>query len=405
MQNRHAQLFYFLCCLLLVACNTTQFAQNNQTKTNSNTNNLSQNPIRVGAAVFEEYLPWLEGKNVAMVVNQTSMVGNEHLVDILLAKQQKIKKIFTPEHGFRGQADAGEKINNSTDTKTGLPLLSLYGKDKKPTASQLAAIEVIIFDIQDVGARFYTYISTMHYVMEACAENNKLLIILDRPNPNGHYVDGCVLDPAFQSFVGMHPIPIVHGLTVGELALLINGEKWLAGGKTCNLKVVKCQNYTHQRTYELPVRPSPNLPNALSISLYPSLCLFEGTVVSVGRGTDFPFQVVGHPDYPKQTFSFTPVSKAGATQPPYQNQVCYGTDFRQGNDWQSPFSLQSLLHYYTNAKDKKNFFNDFFTKLVGNQQLRQQIEQGMTEAEIRKTWQPALEKYKELRKKYLLYEF
>lgn len=382
--------FYFL----LAACTTTQKTQAQQEK----------KPVIMGAARLDMYLPLLNNKNIALVVNQTSTIENQHLVDVLLAKQQKIKKIFAPEHGFRGMADAGEKINHTTDAKTGLPLLSLYGKDKKPTALQLADIDVVIFDIQDVGARFYTYISTMHYVMEACAENNKLFIVLDRPNPNGHYVDGCVLETAFQSFVGMHPIPIVHGLTVGELAQMINGEKWLAGGKTCRLEVVKCLNYTHQTSYSLPIRPSPNLPNDLSISLYPSLCLFEGTNISVGRGTDFPFQVAGHPNFTDKSFSFTPTSKAGASKPLYENVLCYGTDFRKGRDWKNEFSLQPLLQYYAAAQDKNAFFNDFFTKLAGTKLLQQQIEQGLSETEIRKTWQPQLENYKVLRKKYLIYE-
>jgi uncharacterized protein YbbC (DUF1343 family) len=393
----HSPYTLWLVLFLCLACSTTQKTQANKLQT-------SPQPIIVGAAQLEVYLPLLQNKNIALVVNQTSTFGNQHLVDKLIEKQQKIKKIFAPEHGFRGLADAGEKINNATDAKTGLPLLSLYGKDKKPTASQLADIEVVIFDIQDVGARFYTYISTMHYVMEACAENNKKLIILDRPNPNGHYTDGCVLDQNYQSFVGMHPIPIVHGLTIGELAQMINGEKWLADNKTCNLTVIKCLNYNHQTPYTLPIRPSPNLPNDLSIRLYPSLCLFEGTDVSVGRGTDFPFQVLGHPDYTDKAFSFTPTSKAGASKPLYENLLCYGTDFRQGNNWQTPFSLQPLLQYYQAAKDKKKFFNDFFTKLVGNKTLQKQIEQGLSEAEIRKTWQPQLNEYNKKRKKYLLYE-
>ena len=240
--------------------------------------------------------------------------------------------------------------------------------------------------------------------MEACAEQNKRLIVLDRPNPNGDYIDGCVLDSAYKSFVGMHPIPIVHGLTVGELAQVINGEKWLSKGITCKLDVVKCLNYNHQTPYSLPIKPSPNLPTDNSIRLYPSLCLFEGTLVSVGRGTDFPFQVIGHPDYPEKAFSFTPTSREGAKSPMYQDKICYGTDFRQGTDWQYEFSLQPLLQYYTTLKDKKDFFNDFFTKLAGTATLRKQIESGMTEDEIRKTWQKELDAYKLLRKKYVLYE-
>jgi uncharacterized protein YbbC (DUF1343 family) len=387
---------YFSLLCVFSACYSQQTAhKDTQTPASS---------VTVGAARLPSYLPLLQNKKVALVVNQTSVIGNTHLVDTLLTYNVKIQKIFAPEHGFRGTADAGEKINNAKDSRTGLPLLSLYGKDKKPSAEQLADVEVVIFDIQDVGARFYTYISTMHYVMEACAENNKHCIVLDRPNPNGHYVDGMVLQSAHQSFVGMHPIPVVHGLTVGELAKMINGEKWLANAKTCPLTVITCENYTHQTPYSLPIKPSPNLPNDISIALYPSLCFFEGTVVSVGRGTDFPFQVIGYPDYPQKDFSFTPVSKEGAKNPPYLNQLCYGTDYRQNNFEKYNFSLQPLIHYYQTAKNKATFFNDFFTKLAGTKQLRQQIEAGMTEEEIRATWQADLTQYKQMREKYLLYQ-
>jgi uncharacterized protein YbbC (DUF1343 family) len=361
-------------------------------------------PIITGAMRIDNYLPLLRKKRVAMVVNQTSLVGQTHLVDTLLSRGVKITKIFAPEHGFRGTADAGEKLNNSTDKKTGLPLLSLYGKDKKPSTAQLADVDIIIFDIQDVGVRFYTYISTMHYVMEACAENNKLFMVFDRPNPNGDYIDGNILDLKYQSFVGMHPIPVVHGLTVGELAQMINGEKWLAGQKTCPLEIVKCLNYNHQTPYPLPIKPSPNLPNDNSVRLYPSLCLFEGTNISVGRGTDFPFQVAGHPDYPEKNFSFTPKSREGAKNPMYQDKVCYGLDYRQGTDWQYEFSLQPIIHFYSKSTDKAKFFNDFFTRLAGTEDLRKQIEAGKTEDEIRQTWQEGLENYRLLRKKYLLYE-
>jgi len=389
----------YACIVVLLlglnACYSQQTTQKDAAKLNT--------PITVGAVRLSQYLPLLQNKKVALVVNQTSVVNQTHLVDTLLTYNIKIQKIFAPEHGFRGTADAGEKINSTKDIKTGLPLLSLYGKDKKPSAEQLADVEVVIFDIQDVGARFYTYISTMHYVMEACAENNKAFIVLDRPNPNGHYVDGMVLQPDCQSFVGMHPIPVVHGLTVGELAKMINGEKWLANGKQCNLTVITCENYTHNTPYCLPIKPSPNLPNDRSIALYPSLCFFEGTVVSVGRGTDFPFQVIGYPDYPKKDFSFTPVSKEGAKNPPHLNQLCYGTDYRQTNVGTSNFSLAPLIHYYQTAPNKTAFFNDFFTKLAGTKQLRQQIEAGKTEEEIRATWHQDLEKYKQLRAKYLLY--
>ncbi len=404
--------YLFLAYLFLTIAITFFSCSSSQQSTQSQgvTEKILPKPtnIIVGAARFDAYLSLLKNKKVAMVVNQTSLVGETHLVDTLLSLGVKVKKIFAPEHGFRGTADAGEKINSGIDKKTKLPLLSLYGKDKKPSSAQLADIDVVIFDIQDVGARFYTYISTMHYVMRSCAENNKKLIVLDRPNPNGDYIDGCILDTKFQSFVGMHPIPIVHGLTIGELALMIKGEKWKdeweSDKVSCRLEVVKCLNYNHQTPYSLPIKPSPNLPNDRSVRLYPSLCLFEGTNVSVGRGTDFPFQVLGNPDYPEKVFSFTPTSREGAKTPMYQDLVCYGTDFRQETDWQYEFSLQPLLLYYRNAKDKKTFFNDFFTKLAGTEELRKQIEKGMSEDEIRKTWQEGLENYKKIRKKYLLYE-
>src|SRR5690606_10141117 len=305
------------------------------------------------------------------------------------------------EHGFRGEADAGAHIKNETDSKTGLPLVSLYGKNKKPTAEQLKDIDVILFDIQDVGVRFYTYISTLHYVMEAAAENNKTVLVLDRPNPNGDYVDGPVLEKANVSFVGMHEIPLVHGLTVGELAKMLNGEKWLEGGKQCALEIIPVKNYTHKTLYNLPVKPSPNLPNQQSIRLYPSLGLFEGTNVSEGRGTEKPFQIIGSPFYKDTAFSFVPKSVPGATNPPHLNTRCYGKDL--SNIKAPNFTLSYLIDFYKNSKQPEKFFNSFLTKLAGTDQLRKQIEAGMTESEIRKTWQPALKRYKETRKKYLLY--
>lgn len=360
--------------------------------------------IMVGAAQFDTYLPLLKGKNVAMVVNQTSMLGEKHVVDLLLEKGVSVKKIFAPEHGFRGTADAGEKINNATDAKTGLPLLSLYGKDRKPSKEHLEGIDVVIFDIQDVGTRFYTYISTMHYVMEACAEQDKSMIVFDRPNPNGDYVDGFVLEIKYQSFVGMHPIPVVHGLTVGELAMMINGEGWLPKKAKCKLEVIKCQNYTHKSKYSLPIKPSPNLPNDRAIFLYPSLCFFEGTVVSLGRGTDAPFQMIGSPDYPEKGFSFIPKSTEGAKNPPLKDQVCYGVDLRKTQDWKYRFSLQELIKFYQASPNKAKFFNDFVHKLAGTERLKTMIEQGKTEEEIRTSWQSELADYKAKRKKYLLYE-
>lgn len=353
------------------------------------------------------HLESLKGKRLALVVNHSSLVyhatGQTHLVDTLLSLQLKIQKVFAPEHGFRGDADAGETIKNDIDTKTGVPIVSLYGKNKKPTAQQLADVDAVIFDIQDVGVRFFTYISTMHYVMEACAENKKTFYVLDRPNPNGHYIAGSVLLKGFESFIGMHPIPIVHGLTIGELAQMINGEKWLAGGLQCNLLIVKMENYTHKTPYILPVKPSPNLPNHTSVLWYPSLCMFEGTPMSVGRGTDFPFQVVGYPDKKMGDFSFTPKSIVGmAKNPLYENQVCYGKDYR----YVAPqnFTLAPIIEFYKKFPEKDKFFNSFFDKLAGNSLLKEQIKKGMSDEQIQATWERELDNYKKLRAKYLLYE-
>jgi len=364
--------------------------------------------ILPGARLMSNYLPLVQGKRVAVVANHTTLVGSKHLVDTLLSVGVTVKKIFSPEHGFRGDIEAGELIGNYTDKVTGLPVISLYGGSKKPKPADLSDVDVLIFDLQDVGVRFYTYISTMHYVMEACAENNKPLIILDRPNPNGFYVDGPVLDTAYRSFVGMHPVPLVHGMTIGEFAQMINGEGWLKGKIQCNLTVIPCKGYTHSMTTALPVRPSPNLPNHLSILLYPSLGLFEGTVVSVGRGTDYPFQVFGFPNFPDKGFRYIPVEKRGASlNPPYKGKPVYGIDLR---DYSVNYFLDRreiildwLIYSYNNYPEKDKFFNNFFNLLAGTSVLRQQIENGLTPSEIRATWQPALEQFKLLRKKYLLY--
>ncbi|GAB3508967.1 DUF1343 domain-containing protein [Spirosoma knui] len=370
----------------------------------------AQTPIQTGAAQTALYLPTLQGKRVGMVVNQTSIIirsgsTSTHLVDSLAASGVKIKTIFAPEHGFRGQASAGEKVASSRDAKTGINIISLYGKNYKPTPAQLDSLDVVVFDIQDVGVRFYTYISTLHYVMEACAETGKPLIVLDRPNPNGHYVDGPVLDMKFKSFVGMHPIPVVHGLTVGELARMINGEGWLGGGKTVNLTVVPLKNYTHQTAYDLPVAPSPNLPNRQSVLLYPSLCLFEGTEVSVGRGTDKQFQVIGSPNPKNGSYQFTPVDKPGAVNPPNEGKLCYGLDLSRIDARSQGFTLKYLIDFYNKAPNKDKFIlgTNFIDKLYGSDQLRLQLRAGVSEAEIRKGWTPALAAYKETRAKYLLY--
>jgi uncharacterized protein YbbC (DUF1343 family) len=358
----------------------------------------------VGAAATEKYLHLLKGKRVALVVNQTSVIDTTHLADFLVSQKIEVVKIFAPEHGFRGTADAGEIIKSGIDARTGIMVVSLYGNNKKPTSAQLADVDVLIFDIQDVGVRFYTYISTMHYVMEACAENNKSLLVLDRPNPNGHYIAGAVLDTKYKSFVGMHPIPVVHGLTVGELAQMINGEKWLTGGMKCNLTVIPCQNYTHQTPYQLPIKPSPNLPNSNAIAWYATLCLFEGTNISVGRGTDFPFEVAGAPDYENTfDFVFTPMPKEGAKDPLYNGKKCYGIDFSVLDQQKSLFTLEYVINFYQKSTKKETFFKPFFNKLIGNDTTVKMIKEGKNATEIAQTWQEDLTKYRLMRQKYLLY--
>jgi uncharacterized protein YbbC (DUF1343 family) len=363
--------------------------------------------IVTGAAQTNIYLPLLKNKKVAVVANQTSLVNNIHLVDILIHLKINVIKVFCPEHGFRGTADAGQKIDNSMDTQTGLPVISLYGKHKKPTVDDLSNIDVVVFDIQDVGVRFYTYISTLHYVMEACAENHISLLVLDRPNPNGYFIDGPVLDTTYRSFVGMHPVPLVYGMTIGEYALMINGEHFLKNAVSCNLSVIPCKNYNHNILYKLPVKPSPNLPNIRSILLYPSLGLFEGTIISVGRGTDFPFQVFGHPDYKKGKFKFTPESRQGAKNPKYKNILCKGVSLQniELSDIvnRKSINLQYLINAYNGMKKRDDFFNNFFYKLAGNEILQQQIKRGMAEQQIRKSWQQKTDKFKVIRKNYLLY--
>jgi uncharacterized protein YbbC (DUF1343 family) len=314
-----------------------------------------------------------------------------------------ITKIFTPEHGFRGTADAGETVSSYTDKKTGIEVISLYGKNKKPSAEQLKNIDILVFDIQDVGVRFYTYISTLHFVMEAAAENNKKVLVLDRPNPNGHYIDGPVLEIKFKSFVGMHPVPIVHGLTIGEYAQMINGEGWLTGKKQCSLEIISCLNYTHNTPYILPIPPSPNLPNQEAIYLYPSLCLFEGTVMSVGRGTDYPFQHFGHPSIKGSAYSFTPESKTGAKEPILKGQVCFGYNVKRAGTYNVGFTLRWLLMAYLLYPNHDTFFNPFFDKLAGTSKLRLSILEGKAEDEIKKEWKPAIDAYKLKRSKYLLY--
>lgn len=360
-----------------------------------------------GAWQTSQYLDLIEGMSVAVVANQTSTAGKLHLIDKLIEEGIEIKTIFAPEHGFRELADAGQVIENGSDPVSGVKIISLYGSNKKPSDADLQGIDVVIFDIQDVGARFYTYISTLHYIMEACAGNDIRLIILDRPNPNGFYSDGNIPDMEHRSFVCMHPVPVVYGMTIGEYAQMINGEGWLQYGVQCELTVIKCKNYTHNTLYELPVKPSPNLPNQLSIYLYPSICFFEGTNVSLGRGTPFPFQVYGSPLLPDNGFSFTPESLPGAKNPPLLGVRCFGTDLRDAlKDKLVPageINLDWILEAYNNYPDKDNFFTRYFDVLAGGPVLREQIEKGMTAREIRETWRDGLEKFRVMRNKYLLY--
>jgi len=370
----------------------------------------TNSPIIVGANQTRNYIPQLKGKRLGIVANQTSVIfkGDNtyiHLVDSLIALNIDIKKVFAPEHGFRGNADAGEIVKDGIDTKTGLPIVSLYGKNKKPSQEQLKDIDLIVFDIQDVGARFYTYISSLHYVMEACAEQNIPLLILDRPNPNGHYIDGPILEKEHNSFVGMHPVPIVHGMTIGEYAKMINGEGWLNNKATCKLTIIPIKNYLHNRSYSLPINPSPNLPNDVAINLYPSLCFFEGTNVSAGRGTSLQFQIYGAPTLPKTEFSFVPKPNHGAKYPKHENKTCNGYNLTQLESLNT-LDLSFLINAYSITENKSDFFisNGFFTKLAGTKTLQQQIEDGLTEQQIKATWKSGLDKYKHIRKAYLLYD-
>jgi len=366
-----------------------------------------KNPLIPGANQIELYRSIIEGRSVAIVANQTSMIGRAHLVDSLLSIGINIKVIFAPEHGFRNLADAGETIENGKDSETDIPLISLYGSHLKPTAEDLKGIDVVIFDIQDVGARFYTYISTLHYIMETCTENHIKCLVLDRPNPNGYYVDGNILDTAYSSFVGMDPVPVVHGMTVGEYAKMVNGEGWLKHGLKCDLIVIKCKNYTHKTLYELPVKPSPNLPNQNSVYLYPSLCFFEGTAISLGRGTSYPFQVFGSPDLPDRGFSFIPESVPGAKNPPLLGVKCFGTDLRDAIKKklvpESKVILDWVIEAYKEFPQKDKFFIPYFDVLAGGPILREQIQKGMTSEQIRATWKEGLSKFSKIREKYLLY--
>ncbi len=362
---------------------------------------------KCGADQFVLDVQSLAGKHIALVANKSSRVGNDHLLDCLLNKGMEVVKVFCPEHGFRGSGDAGQVIEDHKDPVTGIQVVSLYGAKKKPLPEDLLDVDVLVFDIQDVGARFYTYISTLHYVMEAAAENNKMLIVLDRPNPNGFYVDGPIREESFTSFVGMHPIPVVHGMTIGEYARMINGEGWLGRGVQVDLQVIPCTEYSHQHSYNLPVEPSPNLPNQISVYLYPSLCFFEGTIVSIGRGTKVPFQVVGHPELPGE-FHFRPVSTPGASlHPKCEDLLCSGWDMRESGIKalfkQPGLHLEWVISAYYEMGKPDNFFRKYFDTLAGNTQIREMIEQGHTADEIASSWQRGLDSFKLIRKKYLLY--
>jgi uncharacterized protein YbbC (DUF1343 family) len=396
-----------LYCLMLISCST---AQNNGVPVFPSKSLEVNTQVVTGAERMDLYLPSLKGKKTGIVANQTSQISGVHLVDTLLHRGISVQKVFAPEHGFRGDAGAGEHIKDGKDPKTGIPLISLYGKNKKPTSEMLSGLEVVVFDIQDVGARFYTYISTMHYVMEACAEAKIPVLILDRPNPNGFYIDGPVLDLKYQSFVGMHPIPVVHGCTVGELAQMINGEGWLKGGVKCDLTVIPCEKYTHNDLYNLPVAPSPNLPTMSSVYLYPSLCWFEGTVVSVGRGTDLPFQVIGYPGNTTGRFEFTPKDIPGvAMDPQHEGKVCKGHHLKEFGDFYITSSKEIYLEWicglYENAPDKAAFFTNtkHFDQLAGTDNFRKQLQAGTPVSDIRKSWVADIQSYKLIRKKYLLY--
>ncbi len=376
--------------------------------------------IIVGANRYDFYIPMLKGKKVGVVANQTSTITIElkaskesstkgylsvHLVDFLNESKISVKKVYAPEHGFRGKADAGELLKDGVDAKTGIPILSIYGKSKKPSPEQLEGIDIMVFDIQDVGARFYTYISTLHYVMEACAEAGIPVIVFDRPNPNGHYIDGPILEKEHTSFVGMHPIPVVHGMTMGEYAKMINGEGWLKNKIKCDLTVIEMENYNHSMPYSLPIKPSPNLPNDIAINLYPSLCFFEGTIVSAGRGTDQQFQIFGAPSLPAKQYGyqFTPQANEGSKYPKFKGELCNGKDLTN-HPKLNKINLDWLIEAYVANGKKKDFFIPFFTTLAGTTTLQRQIEQGLSAEEIRETWEQGIKDYDAMRYQYLIYD-
>ena len=393
-------LFTFL--FVLVSCSGTH-------STNNVNDFTSELQIIPGAWQTELYFPLLENKRIALVGNHSSLIGDVHLADALIHAGFNLKKVFSPEHGFRGEAAHGEYVQSGIDEQTGLPVISLYGSNRRPSPSDLENIDLIIFDIQDVGTRFYTYISTMSYVMEEAARMDIPMLILDRPNPNGHFIDGPIREEKHKSFVGLHPIPIVHGMTVAEYAQMVNGEGWLGEGLKCQLHIVKVRNYGRGMYYQLPLAPSPNLPNMTSIMLYPSICLFEGTEISLGRGTDYPFQIFGHPDLPADVFpfQFTPMPRRAAPAPPQEGKLCNGIDLRTDNPADlmtiSKIDLEPLLKAYHHFPNKENFFNNFFDRLAGTSLLKEQIKEGKTEDQIRASWQQDVDYFRQMRKPYLLY--
>ncbi|MBK8848293.1 MAG: DUF1343 domain-containing protein [Bacteroidetes bacterium] len=398
MKNTISFIAFLLSTFCLMSCNAQTLAKEPIA--------ISESQVLPGAYSIKEYITMLREKKVAVVANHTSLINQTHLVDTLLTYKINIVKIFAPEHGFRGMAQAGEKVNTSKDETTGLPIISLYGKHLKPTMDEMKDIDIIIFDIQDVGIRFYTYISTLQYVMEACAEAGKMCLVLDRPNPNGFYIDGPVLNPEMKSFVGMQPIPVVYGMTIGEYAVMINNEGWLQDSLRCILKVFPCKNYTHSTRYALPVAPSPNLRSEEAVLLYPSICFFEGTPISLGRGTEKPFTIIGFPAYADKNFSFKPKSKSKNYAPPYQDTLCYGVNL-VNQAWaireQKQLNLTWLIDMFNAYPDKEKFFWPFFDKLAGTSKLKEQIKQGLTAKDISLTWKPELENFKNIRKKYLMY--
>jgi len=397
MQSKNTYLSFIILILVVFSCRSVSNDVSKPLK-----EEMTPAKILPGAYQLSEYLPLLKGKRLAVVGNQTSVINKTHLIDTLLSLQVNVIKVFAPEHGFRGQASAGELVDNAVDIKTGLPIISLYGKHKKPTIEDLGSVDILLFDIQDVGARFYTYLSTLHYIMEAAAEHNVPVIVLDRPNPNNDYIDGPVMQNENKSFVGMHPVPIVYAMTIGEYAEMINGEHWLRNAVQADLKVIKIKNYHREDAYKLPVKPSPNLPNYQSIRLYPSLCLFEGTPISCGRGTDMQFQVYGAPFLPPTGFGFTPKVNAGSKWPKFKAKTCHAYDLREITP-PTEIYLDWLIDAYQKSPDKAHFFSDFFDRLSGDTQLKKQIISGKSIQEIKASWQPNLTKFKKIRSKYLIY--